>query len=80
MLEAAAGRAHRAAWLYGAGEALLSSIGAAVQADVGQVQDRYLVSARQELGDAAFQEAANEGRATPVARIMDIDPGAFASA
>jgi hypothetical protein len=47
---------------------------------VTQVQERYLAPARQELGEAAFRDAANEGRATPVARIMDMDPGAFASA
>lgn len=32
---------------------------------------------RQVLGEAALRDAANEGRATPVARIMAIDPGAF---
>jgi hypothetical protein len=47
---------------------------------VTQVQERYLAPARQELGEAAFRDAATEGRATPVARIMDMDPGAFASA
>jgi non-specific serine/threonine protein kinase len=78
MLEAAAGRAQRAAWLDGAGEAVLQSIGAAGQIVVTQVQERYLGPARQALGDAAFREAANEGRATPVARIMEMDPGAFA--
>ena len=80
MLEAAAGRARRAAWLYGAGEAMLESVGAVGQSVVTQVQDRYLAPARLAIGEAAFRDAANEGRATPVARIMEMDPGAFASA
>ena len=78
MLEAAAGRARRAAWLYGAGEAMLESVGAARQGVVTQVQDRYLTPARVAIGEAAFRDAANEGRSTSVARIMDMDPGAFA--
>jgi tetratricopeptide (TPR) repeat protein len=80
MLETAAGRAQRAAWLYGAGETLLESIGGAGQVYVTQVQERYLAPAREALGDAAFREAANNGRATPAARLMEMDPGAFASA
>jgi hypothetical protein len=79
MLEAAAGRAERAAWLYGAGEAMLESVGATGQSHVMHVQDRYLNLARQALGESAFREAANQGRATPVARIMGMDPGAFAA-
>jgi non-specific serine/threonine protein kinase len=74
MLEAAAGRARRAAWLYGAGQAVLDSIGAAGQAHITQVQDRYLAPARETLGDAAFEAIANEGRATPVAGIVGQDP------
>ena len=80
MLEAAAGRARRAAWLYGAGEAMLEGVGAVGQSVVTQVQDRYLAPARLAIGEAAFRNAANEGRATPFARIMDMDPDAFASA
>lgn len=79
MLEAAAGRARRAAWLYGAGQSVLESIGAAGQMHVNQVQERYLAPARQALGEAAFRDAANEGGATPVSRIMEMDPDAFAS-
>ena len=78
MLEAAAGRAQRAAWLYGAGEAMLQSVGAARQAVVTEVQDRYLTPAREAIGESAFRDAANDGRATPVAHIMEMDPGAFA--
>jgi hypothetical protein len=37
-------------------------------------------AARQEIGESAFHDAANDGRATPVARIMEMDPNAFASA
>ena len=77
MLEAAAGRAHRAALLYGAGEAALQSVGATGQVAITQVQDRYLVPARQAIGEAAFRDAADSGRATSVARIMAMDPGAF---
>ena len=80
MLEAAAGRARRAAWLYGAGEAMLEGVGAVGQSVVTQVQDRCLAPARLAIGEAAFRDAANEGRATPFARIMDMDPRAFASA
>jgi len=80
MLEAADGRAQRAAWLYGAGEAMLESIGAAGQVIVTEVQDRYLAPARQALGEAAFLVAANEGRAASVAQLMLMDPGAFATA
>jgi non-specific serine/threonine protein kinase len=74
MLEAAVGRARRAAWLYGAGQTVLDSIGAAGQMHVTRVQEHYLAPARQTLGDAAFAAIASEGRATPVARIME--PGA----
>jgi len=80
MLEAAAGRAQRAAWLYGAGQAALESVGATGQMHVTQVQDRYLGPARAAIGEESFRQAASEGRATPVARIMEMDPGAFASA
>jgi non-specific serine/threonine protein kinase len=80
MLEAAAGRARRAAWLYGAGQAVLESVGATGQMHVTQVQDRFLAPAREALGEAAFFDAAAEGRAAPIAQIMEIDPGAFASA
>ncbi len=79
MLEAAAGCAQRGAWLYG-GEAMLQSVGAVGQSVVTQVQERYLAPARQALGEAAFQDATRDGRATSVARIMEMDPGAFASA
>ena len=78
MLEAASGRARRAAWLYGAGEAMLQSVGASRQSVVTEVQDRYLAPARQALGESAFHDAANDGRATPVSRIMEMDPSAFA--
>ena len=79
MLEAAAGRFHRAGWLYGAGEAMLHSIGAAGQLVVTQVQERYLAPVREALGDAAFQAAANEGRAASFAQVMDMAPAAFAA-
>jgi hypothetical protein len=59
---------------------MLESVAAVGQSVVTQVQDRYLAPARLAIGEAAFRNAVNEGRATPVARIMDMDPGAFASA
>jgi hypothetical protein len=80
MLQAAAGRARRAAWLHGAGEAMLEGVGAVGQSVVTQVQDRYLTPARLAIEEDAFRNAANEGRASPFARIMDMDPRAFASA
>jgi pimeloyl-ACP methyl ester carboxylesterase len=55
------------------------STGAVRFIDVTQVQERYLARAREALGEAAFRAAADEGRATPAARIMEMDPGAFAS-
>jgi non-specific serine/threonine protein kinase len=79
MLEAATGRTHRAAWLVGASQAVLDSIGATGQDYLNQVQDVYLGPARRALGEAAFSEAENAGRATPLARILEMDPGAFAS-
>ena len=79
MIEAAAGRARRAAWLYGAGEAVLDSIGAAGQMHVTQVQERYVAPTRETLGETAFRDLANDGRATPIARLMEIDPDSFAS-
>ena len=63
-----------------AGEAMLEGVGAVGQSVVMQVQDRYLAPARLAIGEAALRDAANEGRATPFARIMDMDPDAFASA
>ena len=54
MIEAAVGRARRAAWLYGAGEAMLQSVGAVRQDLFAQVQDRYLAPARLAVGEAAF--------------------------
>ena len=59
---------------------MLEGVGAVGQSVVTQVQDRYLAPSRLAIGEAAFRNAANEGRATPFARIMDLDPGAFASA
>lgn len=71
MLEAASGRARRVAWLYGAGQAMLDSVGAFTQVDIRQVQDRYLGPARQTLGEAAFDAAANDGQNVPAAVLMD---------
>ena len=71
MLETVRGRAARAASLYGAADALLHSIGATGQVTFSRVQDRYVGPLREELGEAAFREAFERGRNTPLDRIMD---------
>ena len=78
MIDTAGGRGHRAAWLYGAADALLQSLGAMGQVTFSRVQDRYLTLARDAIGGSAFRETYDAGRATPIARIMDTDPPAFA--
>jgi hypothetical protein len=59
---------------------VLDSIGAAGQMHVTQVQERYVAPTRETLGETAFRDLANDGRATPIARLMEIDPDSFASA
>ena len=71
MVDTAAGRARRAAWLYGAADALLQSLGATGQVTFSRVQDRYLTLSRDAIGESAFREAYDAGRTTPVSRIMD---------
>ena len=66
MLEAAAGRARRAAWLYGAGEAMLEGVGAVGQSVVTQVQDRYLAPARLAIGEARISQRRERGTRDPV--------------
>ena len=70
MLETVRGRAARAASLYGAADALLHSIGATGQVTFSRVQDRYVGPLREELGEAAFRDAFERGRNTPLDRIM----------
>jgi hypothetical protein len=77
MIDTAAGRARRAAWLYGAADALLQSLGAMGQVTFSRVQDRYLTLSREAIGDSAFLETYETGRATPIARIMDAAPPAL---
>jgi hypothetical protein len=74
MVDTAAGRARRAAWLYGAAAALLQSLGATGQVTFSRVQDRYLTLSRDAIGEPGFQEAYDAGRTTPISRIMDTDP------
>jgi len=74
MVDTAAGRARRAAWLYGAADALLQSLGATGQVTFSRVQDRYLTLSRDAIGEPAFREAYDAGRTTPISRIMDPDP------
>ena len=80
MVDTVAGRARRAAWLYGAADALLQSLGATGQVTFSRVQDRYLTLSRDAIGESAFQEAYDAGRTTPISRIMDTDPPAFSLA
>ena len=77
MVDTAAGRARRAAWLYGAADALLQSLGATGQVTFSRVQDRYLTLSRDAIGESAFREAYDAGRTTPISRIMDRDGPAF---
>ena len=80
MVDTVAGRARQAAWLYGAADALLQSLGATGQVTFSRVQDRYLTLSRDAIGESAFQEAYDAGRTTPISRIMDTDPPAFSLA
>ena len=77
MVDTAAGQARRAAWLYGAADALLQSLGATGQVTFSRVQDRYLTLSRDAIGEPAFREAYDAGRTTPISRIMDRDAPAF---
>jgi non-specific serine/threonine protein kinase len=77
MVDTAAGRARPAAWLYGAADALLQSLGATGQVTFSRVQDRYLALSRDAIGESAFQQAYDAGLATQISRIMDKDLPAF---
>ena len=61
-LRAAATRAEDAARLWGASDGLLQKVGGTLPPTIGWIRDRYLESARQSLGDAAFAAAMAEGR------------------
>jgi predicted ATPase/DNA-binding winged helix-turn-helix (wHTH) protein len=71
MIDSVGGRARRAAWLYGAADALLQSLGATGQVTFCRVQDQYVTLSRDAIGAAAFGEAHDAGKTTPIARIMD---------
>lgn len=73
MVDTAAGRAQRAAWSYGAADALLHSLGVTGQVTFSRVQDRYLTLSRDAIGESAFRERYDAGRATPISRIMDVE-------
>jgi tetratricopeptide (TPR) repeat protein len=77
MVDTTAGRARRAAWLYGAADALLQSVGATGQVTFSRAQDRYLTLSREAIGESAFRAAYDAGRSMPVRRIMDADPADF---
>jgi non-specific serine/threonine protein kinase len=71
MVAAAQAQPSRSARIYGAAEALLRSIGATGQVTVTRLQDRYVRLAMDALGDSTFLEAAREGRAMSLERILD---------
>jgi non-specific serine/threonine protein kinase len=71
MIDTTAGRARQAAWLYGAADALLRSVGATGQVTFSRVQDRYLTVSRDALGALAFSDAFEAGQRTSLQRIME---------
>jgi predicted ATPase/DNA-binding winged helix-turn-helix (wHTH) protein len=73
MIDTTAGRARQAAWLYGAADALLRSVGATGQVTFARVQDHYLTVSRNALGAAAFSDAFDAGQRTSLQRIMEDD-------
>jgi len=77
MLDTTAGRARRAAWLYGAADALLQSVGATEQVTFSRAQDRYLTLSRDAIGEFAFRAAYDAGRSMPVTHIMDAESADF---
>ena len=74
MIDTTAGRARQAAWLYGAADALLRSVGATGQVTFSRVQDSYLTVSREALGLAAFSDAFGAGQRTSLQRIMENGP------
>jgi len=73
MIDTTAGRARQAAWLYGAADALLRSVGATGQVTFSRVQGNYLTASREALGLPAFSEAFEAGQKTSLQRIMEND-------
>ena len=59
--EAASGQCVRATQLWGASDGLFDSVGAA--SFYKSIRDRYFDTARESLGDTAFQAALAKGRA-----------------
>jgi predicted ATPase/DNA-binding SARP family transcriptional activator/DNA-binding CsgD family transcriptional regulator len=59
----ARGRAQRAAWLWGAAEAMREDIGVPLQPEDRKLLDPYLATARSSLGEAVWQSTLAEGRA-----------------
>jgi tetratricopeptide (TPR) repeat protein len=79
MIHTAAGRARQAAWLYGAADALLRSVGATGQVTFARVQDRYLAVARDALGNAVFRDEFEAGQRTSLPRIMETNAALIVS-
>jgi len=71
MIDTTAGRARQAAWLYGAADALLRSVGATGQVTFSRLQDHYVTVSRDALGASAFADAFQAGQKTSLPRIMD---------
>jgi predicted ATPase/DNA-binding CsgD family transcriptional regulator len=64
------GRAHRAARLWGAAEALREEIGVPLQPENLQLLEPYIAAARRSLGEVAWQAALAEGRAMTPERAI----------
>jgi non-specific serine/threonine protein kinase len=79
MIDTTAGRARQAAWLYGAADALLRSVGATGQVTFSRVQDRYLAASREALGTSAFSDAFEAGQRTSLQHIMETNAAWIAS-
>jgi non-specific serine/threonine protein kinase len=64
VVNAAQGQSVRAAHLWGASDQLLESIGAFLPPQYRQIRDRYFGAVKDAFGDASFEAALSEGRAT----------------
>ena len=60
----------RAAWLSAAAEALISSLNILLELEVRPVHEQGIATARQALGEQAFQEAWNYGQSLPLEQVV----------
>ncbi len=79
-LAAKEGQPHRAVRLYGAAQALLDSVGARLDPIDRDGYDQYVIAAREQLGEAAFNANWAEGEALTMEQAVDLalDEAAFA--